>query len=822
MKPASTQPKQSLTTQHKILALILSLTLLANAGLGYWLQQHFIKQPEEQQLEQLSRQQAQQQARAGQDYLRKLSSGIKQLSNQPLVRQALNDQNQMAALQALAQQSFPQLLQARVFKTKAAVIEREGEFPIRYTELDMINRAENRDSVYPEAYRLKGQQRLNLAVAIDAKPTTGGTTQAANPTTSLGTLLLILDAQDLASIFAGADSNLGQTQLLQQYYQDKARPLAAVGSGNAGPSVIEHLDNSYWHIQFTPSQQLLAAASINPLPLYLGLLLLLLSSSAGALWLGRRLLHKPTAIVEEAIATNKASTDADNSRDSSNNPIFVNSDILNIDLVDGDSDILGIAGQAPAADDKQAPASPPKQVSPAETAGHIFRAYDIRGIYPQELTLELAGLIGKALGSEAIDQGETSLIVGRDGRTHSPEVSQALVSGILSSGCQVINIGMVPTPLMYFATHQLQESNSGVMITASHNPGQYNGVKIMLNHQPIAGDDLQALRRRIVDQHFHSGSGEETQVDISGDYIERIFSDVALAGNISVVVDAGNGVTGKLAPRLLEELGCQVTPLFCEIDGNFPNHEPDPTRADNLSSLISAVQSNGADLGIAFDGDGDRLVVVSGSGAIITPDRLLMLFAKDIIAANPGSDVIYDVKCSRQLSELITNYGGRPIMWKCGHSNMKAKMAETGALLGGEFSGHVFIKDRWYGFDDGIYSAARLLEIITLRDQSLDDIFAALPQLPASPLITIASDDQKKFDIIQQLIDSGDFPNGKISQLDGLRVDFGKGWGLVRVSNTSPSLTLRFEGETEEVVSQLKLIFKRELLKVDDSLTLDF
>src|SRR5690606_2714301 len=335
----------------------------------------------------------------------------------------------------------------------------------------------------------------------------------------------------------------------------------------------------------------------------------------------------------------------------------------------------------------------------------------------------------------------------------------------------------------------LPETNSGVMVTASHNPAQYNGFKMVINGVTLADDAVQDVRSRILRQQFHKGEGSVEYRQIVGDYIDRIFSDVALAGSVKLVIDAGNAVPGAVAPQLFEELGCDVIPLHCDLDGSFPNHQPDPGDEKNLQDLIARVQETQADMGVAFDGDGDRLVVVTASGTIIWPDQLLMLFARDVLSRNPGADVIFDVKCSRQLNQVISSYGGRPIMWKTGHSPMKAKMIETGALIGGEYSGHIFIKDRWYGFDDGMYAMARLLEIVTLRDQKIDDIFAAFPILPATPEFKIKVADDKKFSIIQTLQAQGDFQNGKITTIDGLRVDFNKGWGLVRASNTSPALT---------------------------------
>ena len=468
---------------------------------------------------------------------------------------------------------------------------------------------------------------------------------------------------------------------------------------------------------------------------------------------------------------------------------------------------------------KKSSAATRSKINEEDVPAEIFRSYDIRGLVGSQVTPELAQLIGQAVGSEAIDQGEQAIVVARDGRTHSEALTQALIRGILRSGCNVINIGVVPTPLMYFSTFHFDDTSSGVIVTASHNPKEYNGFKVVIKNRALADDAVIELRSRIIGQRFHQGLGEEIPRTIISDYIDRIFSDVALASNVKIVVDAGNAVPGIVAPQLFEELGCEVIPLFCDLDGEFPNHDPDPTVEKNLQALIAKVQETNADIGVAFDGDGDRLVVVTPKGDIIWPDRLLMLFAKDVLSRNPGADVLFDVKCSRQLNQVISSYGGRPIMWKTGHSPMKAKMEETQALIGGEYSGHIFIKDRWYGFDDGIYAMARLLEIITLRDQKIDAIFAAFPQLYSTPEIKIAIPELDKFGLIKKLSEIGEFANGTITTIDGLRVDYTKGWGLVRASNTSPALTLRFEAESHESLEKIQQIFKRELLKVDARLT---
>ena len=378
----------------------------------------------------------------------------------------------------------------------------------------------------------------------------------------------------------------------------------------------------------------------------------------------------------------------------------------------------------------------------------IFRAYDIRGVVDETLNEGIVELIGKALATEALSQGQNALCIGYDGRLSSASYCEALTRGIVSTGLDAIIIGQVPTPVLYFATHHF-DTGCGVMVTGSHNPANYNGFKMMLDGNTLSGDDIQKLYNRIILQDFAQGQGARSEQAIDRDYIDTILNDIAVAAPLKVVLDAGNGVAGSIAPELIEELGCEVIPLHCEVDGNFPNHHPDPGKPENLQDLINAVKEHDADIGLAFDGDGDRLGVVTNKGKIIWPDRLLMLFAKDVVSRNPGADIIYDVKCSRRLNGLISSYGGRPVMWKTGHSLMKAKMRETGALLAGEMSGHVFFKERWFGFDDGLYSAARLLEILGVEDQSSDEVFASFPEDVSTPEINVPVTDDNKFSIVE-------------------------------------------------------------------------
>lgn len=452
----------------------------------------------------------------------------------------------------------------------------------------------------------------------------------------------------------------------------------------------------------------------------------------------------------------------------------------------------------------------------------IFRAYDIRGVVETELTLDTAFLIGKAIGSEVQQIGEKNLVIGRDGRLSGPALFQALSQGVRDSGCGVVDVGRVPTPLVYFATHHLNIP-SGFVITGSHNPAEYNGIKIVINHQALYGEGIQKLYHRIIENNLMKGiMGEFKSLDIKEDYIQQIKNSVHLKRPLKIIVDAGNGVAGDLVPKLYEALGCNVIPLFCEIDGRFPNHHPDPGQPKNLMDLQKSVLEHKADLGLAFDGDGDRLGVVDNQGQIIWPDRQLILFARDILERNKNAQILYDVKCSRHVSKEIEKAGGEPLMWKTGHSLIKAKMKETGALLGGEMSGHFFFKERWFGFDDALYAGSRLLELFSRENTSSAEWFAKLPDSKNTPELQIKISDQEKFQFVEKLIEITRFDDALISTIDGLRVDFPDGFGLVRPSNTSPSLVLRFEGDNESALQRIQNQFRSLLLSIEPQCSLPF
>lgn len=465
-----------------------------------------------------------------------------------------------------------------------------------------------------------------------------------------------------------------------------------------------------------------------------------------------------------------------------------------------------------------------EELAPAFEPGHIFRDYDIRGIANSELTDDNVRLIGRAIASEAAALQITTLLVGRDGRISSQRIFDALSQGISSTGCNVIDIGVVPTPVLYYAAEK-SGHGSGIMITASHNPAEYNGMKIMLQGKTLQGPLIERLLKRIQSDNLIEPQtpGDISQQDFTAAYMDDIAGDILVAHPIKVVVDAGNGAGGEIASQLFSRLNCDVTMLFGDIDGNFPNHGPDPGKAENLETLIDTVKQNGAELGLAFDGDADRVVAVTGNGRILYGDQLLMLFARDVVSRNPAATVVYDIKCSSKLKAMVQQYGGRTALSRAGHPHLKDKMAETGALLGGEFSGHYCFKERWNGFDDGIYAALRLIELLTNDNQNLEQQLQELPQSFATPEFVIRTqDDQQKFNIVEKFKQSLSGETGDINTLDGVRIDYPTGWGLLRASNTSAALTARFEADNKETLEQIQNTFRQALTSVADNLKIPF
>ncbi len=435
---------------------------------------------------------------------------------------------------------------------------------------------------------------------------------------------------------------------------------------------------------------------------------------------------------------------------------------------------------------------------------NIFRANDIRGIAYDDLTPEVVQSLGRALGSEAIDRNIQEFIVGRDARLSSPEIYDWLSSGIISTGCNVIDIGIVTSPMFYHSTYELNTS-SGVVITGSHNPGNYNGFKIVFNNHSTSSEEILNLKQRILEENFLGGKGITKKEDIKETYIKSILESIKLNKNLNISIDCGNGVAGVVAKDVYERLGCNVIELHGEPDGSFPNHHPDPSKLENMKDLIKSVKENKCSVGLAFDGDADRLGVISPMGEMIFPDRQMIMFSRQVIQSSPNAKIVFDVKCSKLLSDEIKKLKGMPLICKTGHTFIKQKIRETDALLGGEMSGHIFFNDRWPGFDDGIYAGARMLEIIANSGQ--DDPFVTVPNMLSTPEINIPAADEEKFQIVKTFIENSNFSDAKIVSIDGIRVEFEKGWGLLRPSNTSPCLVLRFEAETNDDLKKIKEIF---------------
>lgn len=717
----------------------------------------------------------------------------------------MEEQEKIDATITDLKKAFSDVVGAQLILKGKAELNQEAVPPIRFTEMDMIKRAESRKEVRPEISKYGSDWIIRYV-------------QPVPPSVDQDVIATVIFSIKLDSLVSNAlekQISLGQVELTQQFGNKKGLSVFKNGKGSIGSIQTAKVPNSHWKVNFQASYYLYEQTKINPLTVYGLMVALAAVIMALTLYIARVI----GGVVEKRMKLNAAADDAEGKSSAGKqdlaSPMYQKADILDVSIAEEDEDLLGLeevaqTGSHKAVTEEMVEEAVEIQDDPS-VPDVIFRAYDIRGLAQEQITQELAVKIGQALGSEAIDHGQEALIVARDARLSSPALTEYLIRGILSTGCNVLNIGTVPTPLLYFATNTLKESQSGIMVTASHNPKEFNGFKVVMNGKIRSDDDIKAIRRRILKNDVYSGEAEEKKHDIVPEYIDTIFSDVALAGDVTVVIDAGHGVTGKVAPRLFEELGCNVIPMLCDLDGNFPQHDPDPSVEKNLRGLVEKVKETNADIGVAFDGDGDRLVVVTPSGEIIWPDQLLMMFAKDIVSRNPGADVVFDVKSTRQLSSAITSYGGRPIMWKTGHAPMKNKMLESGALLGGEYSGHIFIKDRWFGFDDGMYAAARLIEILSLQGETLDEMFAEFPKLPCTPEIRVPVPEENKFEIVEQLADIGNFGEGRVTKIDGVRVDYSYGWGLVRASNTSANLTLRFEADDEDGLHKVKSTIAKEL-----------
>lgn len=451
----------------------------------------------------------------------------------------------------------------------------------------------------------------------------------------------------------------------------------------------------------------------------------------------------------------------------------------------------------------------------------IFKAYDIRGIVGTTLSNETAFKIGQAVGSEVIKSGSKQIVIGRDGRLSGPELSQHLAKGLQAAGVNVVDIGVAPSPVVYYSSYS-KNIPSCIAITGSHNPPDYNGFKMVVDGVTLSAQSIQDLKTRILENDFSQGAGSYSEQSIIADYTKTILDDIVLQRPMKIVIDCGNGVAGATAPAIFKGIGCEVIELFSEVDGNFPNHHPDPSQAENLVDLIAAVKEHDAEIGLAFDGDGDRLGVVTQSGEIIWPDRQIILFAQDILDRNPGAEIIYDVKCTRLLPEAIEAAGGKATMWRTGHSFIKAKLKESGAALAGEMSGHIFFKERWFGFDDGVYAGARLLEILSKSELSPELVFSAIPNSINTPELRIEFAEGEHYQFMDKLSQVASFRDAQVSTIDGLRVDYSDGFGLIRPSNTTPILVLRFEGDDQQAIARIQSDFRQQILQIDADLALPF
>ncbi len=781
----------------------------------------------QQQLESTSQQLADSYVTALSQFIEDQATYLRFLAQRPAVVKALKENNTLVLRTLESEYSSAY---ANAVRLKLVPLDSMGtaaldfhEHRLNSIETAMLIRANRGKSVPPEAYKDGGQSVITLLQAVGDDP------QAVD-----GALLLSIHSKVFIDMMDRLGANRGQLTLQQRVKGDTLDIYQRGEAAPQAPSIQSRFPaNPNWQLAFRASSQLVAETRSPTLVPWL----LLGSISALLLGYGLWVYRKTQGQLDNQFNELKDYLSQLKAGERALPPALELDRLTEIGAMAFDISQLPPVSGKPSQTDATATAqlgermsgqkarkldpadnyldetdepeveakAPLKPIDPV-----IFRAYDIRGIVGEDLTDDAVYQIGMAVGSEAQENGEEAIVIARDGRLSSEELAQHLARGLQDSGIDVIDLGLVPTPILYFATYQLNTA-SGVMVTGSHNPPQYNGLKVVIGGQTLYDQGITRLRHRIEQHDLLTGKGNYSTADITAQYVDYVLGDIAVAQPLKIVVDCGNGAAGILAPQLFEELGCEVIPLYCDVDGNFPNHHPDPTVAENLVDLLQQVRENGADLGIAFDGDGDRLGVVSASGAIVPADKLLMLFAQDVVSRNPGCDVVFDVKCTRHLNDVIASYGGRPIMWKSGHSMIKHKMVETGALLGGEFSGHIFFKERWFGFDDGLYGAARLIEILSTSNPDLDQLLQQFPTSFSTPELFIEVADDTKFEIVEQFANQADFGDAKVSLIDGVRADFPEGWGLLRASNTNPCLVLRFEAESEPALEEIVDRFQTEL-----------
>ena len=741
---------------------------------------------------------------------------------------------------------------------------------LSFTAVQMIQQSVRGDSVSPRAIKINGQWKVLISKTLKT------TELGANPD-SFGVILVQLPITGLRFALSAVDVSKGRLQLLQQVPNrpntvlltigDSPSPGAAQVLTSAEMPALFDTENPIWKINFLPSASLIRTIEDGLPPFWLlfscasGTVLLLLYLFA-SYRIGRRSLITDIFIEEHNAKDALFAAADDQDLELLEDPQELQHEEPQLEIKEPQPDeeptpetinlepeAEQVSAETPLSSEEPqleteerqfeieepqleteepqleteapqleiVPAAAPEQPKPFVLPDVVFRDYDIRGIADSQITPEFALRLGKAIGSIILQNGHTAIYIGRDGRLSSPQLAQALEAGLLSTGCNVINLGEITTPVLNFAVHHCGQSSCGIMVTASHNPAVYNGFKIIIQRQVISGKALQLLKPMLMAEKFtESESGQSLSRDIISQYVRHIVENSSIDRSFRLVIDAGNSVAGPVALKLFDSLGCMAFPINCEVDGSFPNHEPNPADEKNLKQLISKVKEVKADLGLAFDGDGDRLVVISGKGEIIWPDQLMMIFARDILKRNPGADIVFDVKSSKRLAEMIRKHSGRPVMCKTGHSHVRKAVHHNKAPLGGEFSGHIFFNDRWKGFDDGPYAATRLLEVLCSQrdsaEKTLDQIIASFDPSSFTSEILIPVPDDEKFELIQTLLSGCQFGGAQIISLDGLRAEYPYGWGLIRASNTSANLTLRFEADDDASLEQVKQAFRRELL----------
>lgn len=730
------------------------------------------------------------------------------------------DERLLASTTVAAKKLLPEALQLRLFPLGQVKPDPQGKAPLGFAGVDMVRRALEGRQVAAEVHQIdSGHPYLALARPVKQGSQVVGAVFAAWP------------LSDLKKVAQAALDQAGGLWLLQGGVDG-----FVIAPGGASSVPVDAgkvaVPDTIWTVYYRSQETGISQVGLMLLGLLaVGVVAILLTMFLQQRLLARGLRTDMATLVSlgEAIAEGSSVSDTGVVVSSSADAVLLLTDIARKSQGQPRKVVASETPARPAGAGGTAPATPGQtrggsgfseptgiqveesdQRPPVAAPAAAFRAYDVRGVVGKDLTEEIATSLGWAFAEMAHENGVATVYVAHDPRLSSPDLYEALCAGLAEVGMRVVELGMAPAALLYFAMHK-DENAGAILVTGSHNPPDYNGFKLYQRTEAVQGEALQRLRERMEQGGFESRPGSREQLDLRQDYLDAVAQEVTLTRPPHVVVDGGNGAAGGLACAVLEMLGCEVTPLFCEPDGSFPNHHPDPSQSANLVALQQEVLGRGADLGIAFDGDGDRIGVVDDQGELVWPEHVLMLLAADILRRHPGTDVIYDVKSSRHLAGFVLAQGGRPIMWRSGHTRMKEKMRETGALVGGEFAGHFYIKERWYGSDDAIYVAARLLEVLADEPLPLHDQVAGLPHTPATPEYQLPLAEGESASLMQTIVTQASFPEARIIDMDGLRVEFPESWGLVRASNTVPSLTFRFEADNEAELEAIKQRF-RDLL----------